>query len=155
MIRWIRCKCICSFLLTRMSKLLSEMLTRKKVLVVWSNRFIGTIYFVYNFIYHFLYCLFLQCMHILILFSCVFLCFFVFNAGDKKLIIYIFYSWHLSQNEMAFLKLIFLFFLIRLVIFCFHFPNVVCFLKYSCFSCEICFSLKILYFSLNSYLFLN
>ena len=111
MIRWIRCKCICSFLLTRMSKLLSEMLTRKKVLVVWSNRFIGTIYFVYNFIYHFLYCLFLQCMHILILFSCVFLCFFVFNAGDKKLIIYIFsYFWHLSQNEMAFLKLIFLFF---------------------------------------------
>ena len=97
-----------------MSKLLNELLTRKRLW--WFGVTVSLVLFILSTILSIILCIayfydvgifwyyFRVCF-------CVFFFFFVFNAGDKKLIIYIFfYFWHLSQNEMAFLKLIFLLF---------------------------------------------
>ena len=97
-----------------MSKLLNELLTRKRLW--WFGVTVSLVLFILSTILSIILCIayfydvgifwyyFRVCF-------CVFCFFFVFNAGDKKLIIYIFfYFWHLSQNEMAFLKLIFLLF---------------------------------------------
>ena len=94
-----------------MSKLLNELLTRKRLW--WFGVTVSLVLFILSTILSIILCIayFYDVGIFWYYFRVCFCLFFVCNAGDKKLIIYIFfYFWHLSQNEMAFLKLIFLLF---------------------------------------------
>ena len=142
-----------------MSKLLNELLTRKRLW--WFGVTVSLVLFILSTILSIILCIayFYDVGIFWYYFRVCFCLFFVCNAGDKKLIIYIFFLFLTFITEWdGFFEIDFfvILFLIRMLIFCYHFPNVVYVFSSTHVSLvKYVFPWRFLYFSLNSYLFVN